>query len=170
MSLTRPEDTIPAMKMTVATSSPEETHKLGVRIGRALKGHDVLLLDGELGAGKTLLTKGLYVGLSGKDEEQVLSPSYTLVHQYDDARLPIYHIDLFRLEKPDAILGLDYEEFLFANPGVTVIEWPRGARSLLAEDDFLSIRFTPSKNPRERTIELATVGDHYAQVFAELMA
>ncbi len=156
------------MKTSLRTHSAAETREVGVRMGRCLKGRNVILLDGELGSGKTILAKGIYCGLGGRDEEQILSPSYTLVHLHDDADVPIYHVDLFRLEKPGAIMGLDYEDFLFLNPGTTIVEWPREARDLLEEGDYLHVQFQPGASPEERILTLSSAGEHFLDVFAEL--
>ncbi len=156
------------MRIELQSHSPSDTHELGVRIGKHLSVPSVLLLEGELGSGKTLLTKGVYLGLGGCDEEQVLSPSYTLVHHYDDARCPIFHVDLYRLEKPDAIYSLDFEEFLFQENGVTVLEWPRGAKDLLKPEEYLHIEFFPGENPENRKIVLSAPGQQYHKVLTEV--
>ena len=102
--------------------SPEETFALGVQIGGALQGGEVLLLSGPLGAGKTILTKGLASAL-GLDPEEVTSPSFTLVNPYA-GRLSLYHIDLYRLaEGPSAAHAVDLDELLSDESAVIVIEW-----------------------------------------------
>src|SRR5580765_5571425 len=93
---------------TTVSSSPEETFRLGEKIGSELKGGELVLLTGGLGAGKTVITKGIMSVLS-YDPDEVTSPSFTLVNLYN-ARLDVYHIDLWRLdEKTDAAVavGLD---------------------------------------------------------------
>ncbi len=100
-----------------------ETFALGERVGRALAGGEVLLLDGPLGAGKTVFVKGLAAGL-GIDVDEVTSPSFTLVNRYDGGRLTLYHLDLYRLpEGAAAAHAVDLEELLADVRAVVVVEW-----------------------------------------------
>ena len=105
------------------SKTPDETYAFGVNIGRSLTGGEVVLLYGGLGAGKSLLTKGIVDALDF-DVDEVTSPSFTLVNLYKTARFEVYHIDLWRLEGPgnaaDAV-GLD--EILENERAVTIIEW-----------------------------------------------
>lgn len=104
------------------SSSPEETFNYGHRIGSRLEGGEVLLLSGPLGAGKTLLVKGICAAL-GIDEEEVTSPSFTLVNPYD-GRLQLYHIDLYRLDEgASAAHAVDLDELLSDERAVIAIEW-----------------------------------------------
>lgn len=102
----------------------EELINLGERLGSLLQKNDVLILTGELGAGKTTFTKGLAKGLGIR--QMIKSPTYTIVREYE-GRLPLYHLDVYRIEG-DAD-SIDLDEFLFGG-GVTVIEWGH----LLGED------------------------------------
>jgi len=108
------------MVKEILTSSEKETFSLAKQIGKSLKGTEVILLSGELGAGKTIFAKGIAAGLDIDDVHQVCSPSYTLVNIYQ-AKFPIYHIDLYRLENEAEIDGLGWEDFL--DQGVLVVEW-----------------------------------------------
>ena len=102
------------------TRSEEETFQLGRRIGAALEGRAIFMLSGDLGAGKTVLAKGLAAGL-GIDPADVTSPSFTLINAHD-GRMRLYHIDLYRLDHgASAALGL--EEIFDEEKAVTVIEW-----------------------------------------------
>jgi tRNA threonylcarbamoyladenosine biosynthesis protein TsaE len=99
-----------------------ETFDLGVRIGTQLSGGDILLLDGPLGAGKTVLVKGIAQAL-GLDEEDVTSPSFTLVNLHQ-GRLLLYHIDLYRLDEgASAAHAVDLDEILSDENAVVIIEW-----------------------------------------------
>src|SRR2546425_11529632 len=113
------------MKMTSGvfdSNSEHETFDLGVRIGRQLRGGGIILLHGRLGAGKTMLVKGVAHAL-GIDEEEVTSPSFTLVNPHP-GRLLLYHIDLYRLyEDASAAHAVDLDEILTDEKAVVVIEW-----------------------------------------------
>ena len=102
------------------THSPEETFALARSIGERLGGGEILLLSGELGAGKTVFAKGLAAGL-GIDPADVTSPSFTLVNVHE-GRLRFYHVDLYRLES-DRQVDLGLEEIFEDNKAVTVVEW-----------------------------------------------
>lgn len=103
-------------------SSPSETLRLGEKIGEQLTGGEILLLDGPLGAGKTVLVKGIAAGL-GIDREDVTSPSFTLVNPHA-GRLPLFHIDLYRLDEGvTSANAVDLEELLSDEKAVIVIEW-----------------------------------------------
>jgi len=103
-----------------SSSSEAETRAIGARLSALLQPGAVLLLSGDLGAGKTAFTKGLAEGL-GIDPGEVTSPTFTLVHEYRGGRLPLVHVDLYRLEKADLDeLGMDAD---LAEQGVLAIEW-----------------------------------------------
>ena len=104
------------------TESPEETEALGRRVGERIEGPAVLLLAGDLGAGKTLFARGLAAGL-GADPDDVSSPTFSLVNRYDGGRLRLYHLDLYRLEGPDAAFHVGLDELLDER-AVVAVEWP----------------------------------------------
>lgn len=106
---------------TYISRSPEETRALGESWGKSAKAGLVIGLSGDLGAGKTELVKGLARGLGTAG--QVHSPSFALVHEYGGGRLPLFHLDLYRLETPSQIRGAGLEEYFNAPAGVTVVEW-----------------------------------------------
>jgi tRNA threonylcarbamoyladenosine biosynthesis protein TsaE len=108
----------------IVSSTPDESYELGVRIGGEMRPQDVILLSGELGAGKTLLTKGMLEGLDF-DADEVTSPSFTLVNLYKTTNIDVFHIDLWRLEtssKAEHAVGLD--EILENPRAAVIIEWP----------------------------------------------
>ncbi|HQZ81817.1 MAG TPA: tRNA (adenosine(37)-N6)-threonylcarbamoyltransferase complex ATPase subunit type 1 TsaE [Pyrinomonadaceae bacterium] len=108
----------------ITCHTPEETFDLGTRLSRDLCAGDVVLLSGELGAGKTLLTKGILHGL-GYDVDEVTSPSFTLVNLYKAAEINVYHIDLWRLDcETDAAAGVGLDEILEDPSAIAIIEWP----------------------------------------------
>ena len=94
---------------------------LGAAWGRAARAGWVIGLSGDLGAGKTCLVKGIAQGLDVT--EPILSPTFALVHQYTSGRMPLYHLDLYRLESVAQIVAAGLEEFLWQRDGVTVVEW-----------------------------------------------
>ena len=105
---------------TYISRSPDETAALGEQWGREAQGGLVIGLSGELGAGKTQLVKGLARGLN--ITERVHSPTFALINIYESGRLPLFHIDLYRLDRPEQIVAAGLDQYL--NPkGVTVIEW-----------------------------------------------
>ncbi len=107
--------------MIVATSSESETSAVGCALGRVIETGAVLLLTGDLGAGKTAFVRGLAEGLD-IDPAEVSSPTFTLVQEYRGGRLPLHHVDLYRLKAIEVDdLGLDD---LTLEDGVTAIEWP----------------------------------------------
>ena len=111
------------MKIGTTSKSPDETYRLGEQIGGDLLAGDIVLLYGGLGAGKTLLVKGIMNSL-GYDVDEVTSPSFTLVNEYRTERFTVYHIDLWRLDPsndPAGAVGLD--EIVEVGNSVAVIEW-----------------------------------------------
>ena len=112
----------------VETRSAEETLKFGEQLATALHHGDVLALSGDLGAGKTVLIKGIARGLG--ITQDVTSPTFTLVHEYPGGRLPLFHVDLYRLDTIDQALAIGIEEYL-NGAGVTAIEWAEKIDPLL---------------------------------------
>lgn len=118
-------------------SSPEETESFGCGIGRLLRGGEVLALIGELGAGKTALVRGIVAGL-GIQAESVTSPTYLIVHEYQ-GRLPLIHIDLYRLQRAQETESIGLSDYLTGD-AVVAIEWADRFPHLLPEDR-LEVRF-----------------------------
>ncbi len=106
---------------TITSNSPDETFELGEQLGAKLRGGEIILLTGGLGAGKTLLTKGVLGGLD-YDVDEVTSPSFTLVNLYKTERFNVYHIDLWRSDG-DAAFSVGLEEILDDEKGIVIIEW-----------------------------------------------
>ena len=106
--------------MTHTSSSEAETRAIAARLAADLKPGDVVLLSGDLGAGKTAFVRGLAEGL-GVDPDDVTSPTFTLVHEYRGGKLPLIHVDLYRLDQAELDeIGLDQD---LAAKGVTAVEW-----------------------------------------------
>ncbi len=108
-------------EQTIRTESPEGTQALGEKLGSTLKAGDVVALIGDLGTGKTCLTQGIARGAGIAQNEVVSSPSYILINEYD-GKIPIYHIDLYRLETFDEIAELGLGEYINSD-GICIIEW-----------------------------------------------
>ncbi len=108
----------------------EETEAHGRELAAGLRAGDVVLMEGALGSGKTVLARGIAAGL-GVEPERVHSPTFTLVNHYR-GRLPVYHIDLYRIQKPSDLLELGLEELL-GTDGVALVEWPERLGSWLPE-------------------------------------
>ena len=118
------------MKLTVLTNSLDETIDLGRRIGKLLKPGDVIALYGDLGAGKTTLTRGIADGLGL--EADIHSPTFTLIHEHPGI-IPLYHVDLYRLSGEYEVEALGLDEYLYSD-GVTIIEWADRTAATLPAD------------------------------------
>ena len=116
--------------MRVETNSPEETFDLGRRMGADAKPGQIYTLNGDLGAGKTIFTKGMVAGLG--IEEPVSSPTFTIVQEYSGGRLPLYHFDVYRIGEPEEMEEIGYDDYFFGE-GVCLIEWAELIRELLPE-------------------------------------
>lgn len=106
----------------------EETIAAGSRYGREARAGDVFALTGDLGAGKTQFVKGFVAGVESRAD--VTSPTFVLVHEYGDGRLPIYHFDFYRIEDRDALIRLGFDDYVFGD-GVSLIEWADRYRDLI---------------------------------------
>lgn len=109
------------MEKVIRTQSPQETQSLGVKIGEKLRPGDVIALIGDLGTGKTCLTQGIARGVGIAPDEVVSSPSYILINEYN-GNIPIYHIDLYRIETEAEIAELGLGEYVYGD-GICIIEW-----------------------------------------------
>ena len=134
------------------TSSDEETVELGRRIARGLPGKACILLIGNLCAGKTTLAKGIIHGLGFTQPDEVVSPTFTLIHEYGEGR--VYHIDLYRLDKPEQIATLGLED-IFDRDAVVLIEWGERFPGLMPAAR-MEIRLTALAGD-ERQIEIKTI-------------
>lgn len=120
---------------------PEETFRLGKELGEAAREGEVYCLWGDLGVGKTIFTQGFAVGLG--ITEPVNSPTFTIIQEYQDGRLPLYHFDVYRIADQEEMDELGYEEYFYGK-GVCLIEWaglieellPEGYTKVLIEKDL----------------------------------
>lgn len=115
--------------MRIVTRSEEETLKIGARIGEKLNPGDVISLNGELGAGKTYITKGIAKGLGVED--YITSPTFIIVNEYE-GRIPLYHFDVYRINDIDEMYEIGFDEYLYGN-GVCIVEWGKIVEELLPE-------------------------------------
>ena len=152
------------LEYELISHSPEETQRLGTRVGKLASPGDIFLLVGALGAGKTCLTQGIAWGLG--INEYAVSPSFVLVRELY-GRLPLYHVDLYRLDNIKEIVELGLDDYLYGS-GVCVVEWAEKglgvfpAEHLLVEIDYLS--------DTERHLHLIPAGKHYLKIVGQLQA
>ncbi|MQR93647.1 tRNA (adenosine(37)-N6)-threonylcarbamoyltransferase complex ATPase subunit type 1 TsaE [Fictibacillus phosphorivorans] len=143
------------------TKSAEETMSFAEKLGSLLQKGDVLTLAGDLGAGKTTFTKGLAKGLGVT--RTVNSPTFTIIKEYS-GRLPLYHMDVYRLEDSDEDLG--FEEY-FSGDGVCVVEWAVFIEDYLPEERLELV--ISHKGDDEREIQLRPIGSRYEERVKEIM-
>ena len=148
--------------LELISHSPKQTQEFGICMGKLALAGDVFLLVGDLGTGKTCLTQGIVWGLN--IEEYALSPSFVVVRELH-GRLPLYHIDLFRLDHIEEIVELGLDDYLYGN-GVCVVEWAEKGISvlpvehLLVQIDYLS--------DTERSFQLRPHGKRYREIIVQL--
>lgn len=159
--------------VVIVSHAADETRAWGARIGRRAGAGDLILLHGDLGAGKTTLTQGIAEGLGIKGPVQ--SPTFTLVAEYDgrDATgkpLRLYHLDLYRLTSVDDLETFGFDEYLAPPDGVAVVEWPERAGGLI-QAPYLLVRLeTSDVDQRRLTFEAVPVDGRYAAWLAILQA
>ena len=124
--------------MVMESYSAEETFRLGEMTGGKLKPGTVICLDGDLGAGKTVFVKGVAKGLGITDT--VCSPTFTILQEYRDGRMPLYHFDVYRIEDPEEMYEIGFDEYLYGE-GVCLIEWAKNVAELIP-DGALKITIT----------------------------
>lgn len=147
-------DAVLSTGVKITSQSPEETMLIGELLAQNIVPGTVIALCGDLGSGKTVLTKGIAKGL-GIVDIPVTSPTFVLVNQYV-AKIPLYHIDIYRLNSTDEVRELGYEEFFFGN-GITVIEWAQKIEELLPED-YIRIELE-YVSEQERRITIVPYGE-----------
>lgn len=149
-------------QLELTTDSPEQTQRFGARLGKMARPGDVFLLVGELGAGKTCLTQGIAGGLGIK--EYAASPSFMLVRELY-GRLPLYHMDFYRLDNLEEIADLGLDEYFYGR-GVSVVEWADKGLSLLPPEHLL-IEMSYIADSQRR-LKLKAKGKRYREMVAEL--
>ena len=137
----------------------EETINIGLSIGNLLKPGDIICLTGDLGTGKTHITKGIAKGLGVK--EHITSPTFTIVNEYDSGRLKLYHFDVYRVSEPDEIYAIGFDDYIFSD-GVSIIEWANYIEEILP-NEYLHILIEKDLSMGEdyRKITITPYGDKY---------
>lgn len=146
---------------TLTTTSPEDTMNIAKQLGALLTKGDVITLEGDLGAGKTTFTKGLAKGLG--ITRTINSPTFTIVKEYE-GDLPLYHLDVYRLEDSDEDIGFD--EYFYGE-GIAVVEWAQFIEPYLPANR-LEIQLN-YQDEESRTITLHPKGEHFERVCKELI-
>ncbi|HHU70243.1 MAG TPA: tRNA (adenosine(37)-N6)-threonylcarbamoyltransferase complex ATPase subunit type 1 TsaE [Thermoanaerobacterales bacterium] len=146
--------------LEIKTYSPDETFNIGTKLGKLFIEGDLICLEGPLGAGKTHITQGFANGLKIKDH--VSSPTFNIIKEYHEGRIPLYHMDLYRLTEPEELIDLGYEEYIYGN-GVTVVEWADKAQGMFPEERLI-IKLEYGVNITTRVIEFMPLGDRYKQL------
>lgn len=149
--------------MKINLNSVQDTIKFGEKFGKLLISGDIIFLNGDLGAGKTTLSKSIGEGLGV--QEYITSPTFTLINEYE-GRLPLYHFDLYRLDSYEELEELGVEDYFYGN-GVCLIEWAEKFSEDLPENR-LEVWINRGKTDDERYIKLKAFGDRYKKLIEEL--
>jgi tRNA threonylcarbamoyladenosine biosynthesis protein TsaE len=155
---------MPMGSWAVVTRSPAQTRSWGRKLAKFIKGGEIIGLTGDLGTGKTCFVRGVAEGLNVGKEAWVRSPTFTLINEYD-GRLPVYHIDLYRIGSREELEGLNLREYLYSE-GVSLIEW---FDKLPADelDEYLELNLAYADgNARELTF--TAHGERYEKIIAAL--
>ena len=150
----------------IISQSVSDTLNLGKVIAGNTRAGDIVCLFGELGSGKTVLAKGIASGL-GISSEEIISPTFIILRQYQGRRLALYHFDLYRLKDSHDILALGYEEYFYGQ-GLTVIEWADRLKYLLPKE-YLGVKLLV-KDEHKRSIKLEAFGRRYEELLKEINA
>ena len=148
--------------MEFEVNSIEETTKLGKELGKILNPGDIICLTGDLGTGKTHITKGISEGLGITDN--ITSPTFTIVNEYNSGRLKLYHFDVYRVSDPDEIYAIGFDDYIFGD-GVSIIEWANYIEEILPKE-YLDIYITKdlSEGENYRKITITPYGEKYNYV------
>lgn len=149
--------------MEIRLEDLKETEEFGINLGKLLKSGDILCLNGDLGAGKTTITKSIGIGLDV--EEYITSPTFALINQYK-GRIPVYHFDVYRLEHVEELYDLGFDEYFYGD-GVCIIEWADRIEKMLPEDRIV-IDIKKGESNSKRTLSIHGFGKRYEEVIKEL--
>ncbi|MCM8709761.1 tRNA (adenosine(37)-N6)-threonylcarbamoyltransferase complex ATPase subunit type 1 TsaE [Clostridium sp. SYSU_GA19001] len=144
--------------MEFIVDSVEKTMYIGKQLGKLVKPGDILCLIGDLGSGKTHITKGIAQGL--EIDDYITSPTFTIVNEYD-GRLKVYHFDVYRINDPDEIYAIGFDEYIFSN-GVSIIEWANYIEELIPKEHIkITITKLPELGENYRRINIEAEGSRY---------
>ena len=149
--------------MEIKLRNLEESKNFGISLGKLLKAGDILCLNGDLGAGKTTLSK--YIGLGLGVEDYITSPTFNLIKEYK-GRLTMYHFDVYRLEGVDDLYDLGFDEYFYGN-GVCIIEWANKIQEILPEEKIV-LDIEKGQDLDERLISIHGKGQTYEDIIKEL--
>lgn len=149
--------------MKMRLSNLEATREFGIKLGKLLKSGDIICLNGDLGAGKTTLTKSIGLGLGVSD--YITSPTFTLINEYA-GRIPVYHIDVYRLENVHELDDLGFDDYFYGK-GISIIEWAEKIENTLPKDRTV-ISIKRGENDNERIIKISGFGNRYNELVKEL--
>ena len=161
LKVTWTKETVKSLE--IVSNSAEETRKIGMKLGKLAASGDVILLVGPLGAGKTCLTQGIARGLG--IHEYTASPTFVLVREHSRGKLPLYHIDLYRLDRIEEVTQLGLNDYLYGN-GVCVVEWADKGLSVLPEE-YLLIEMQ-IVSPTKRKLRFMPKGTRYLEILSQL--
>lgn len=149
--------------MKIELNSLDATKEFGEKLGKLLKKGDIVCLNGDLGAGKTTLTKSIGLGLGV--EEYITSPTFSLINEYK-GRLPVYHFDVYRLENVDELDDLGFDEYFFGG-GVCIIEWAEKIEKMLPKE-IIVLDIESGEDIDKRRISIGGTGQRYKEVLREM--
>lgn len=149
--------------MEIKLQNLKNTEEFGIKLGRLLKPGHIVCLNGDLGAGKTTLTKSIGIGLDV--DEYITSPSFTLINQYR-GRMMVYHFDVYRLEDVDELYDLGFDEYFFGD-GVCIIEWAERIDKFLPKERIV-IDIKKTDDVEERILHISGYGNGYEETIKEL--
>lgn len=149
--------------MQIKLNGLEETKDFGIKLGELLNSGDILCLNGDLGAGKTTLTKSIGVGLGVTD--YITSPTFALINEYE-GRIPVYHFDVYRLANVEDLYDLGFDDYFYGK-GVCIIEWADKIEKLLPKERIV-LDIEKCENLDSRVINITGYGNSYSRVIKEL--
>lgn len=149
--------------LQIVLNGLEETKDFGIKFGELLKGGDILCLNGDLGAGKTTLTKSIGLGLGVTD--YITSPTFALINEYE-GRVRVYHFDVYRLENVEDLYDLGFDEYFYGS-GVSIIEWADKIEKLLPKERIV-LDIEKGKDIDTRVINIIGYGNRYIEILKEL--
>lgn len=144
--------------LTIMSTSEQNTIDIAKNLSKYLNQDDIVILNGELGAGKTVFMKGFKVGLNIEDD--ISSPTFTIVNEYH-GDFDVFHFDVYRLENGDDFLSCGLEEYFYR--GLCIIEWGKIIEDALPKE-YLEISISKKYDPDERTLEFIPHGDKYSNI------